>query len=112
MSRPLASFLDNTIPVTECGCWIWMRGATGDGYGSFRGMRAHRYSWQMQYGEIPPDMDVLHRCDVPLCVNPDHLFLGTHTDNMRDKIAKGRANYSNKYPRPRWRRPRIYEVRQ
>jgi hypothetical protein len=52
--------------------------------------RAHRIAWLIYRGAIPTDKQVLHRCDLPGCVQPDHLFLGTHTDNMRDKSAKGR----------------------
>ncbi len=50
-------------------------------------------AWEIVKGPIPPGMHVLHRCDCPPCVRPDHLFLGTHADNMRDMIAKGRGRY-------------------
>jgi len=52
-----------------------------------------RISWEIQYGPIPEGMHVLHHCDTPACVRPDHLFLGTHTDNMRDRKAKKRGNH-------------------
>lgn len=75
-------------------CWTWS-GRIGDrGYGQFddgdRTLRAHRVAWTLTRGEIPAGMQVLHRCDNPACVRPDHLFLGTHDDNMRDMAAKGR----------------------
>lgn len=65
------------------------------GYGSFsikpeRPVMAHRYSWIMQNGSIPDGMIICHKCDNPKCVNPDHLFLGTHKDNTQDAIAKKR----------------------
>jgi hypothetical protein len=76
------------------GCWLWV-GATQGKYGRFwwdghRGY-AHRFAYQDNNGSIPPGMFVMHSCDVPLCVNPAHLSLGTALDNMRDMHAKGRA---------------------
>lgn len=76
------------------GCWLWI-GATDRRYGSFswsgrRLAKAHRISWELAHGPIPDGMCVLHRCDVPLCVRPAHLFLGTQKDNLRDAFRKGR----------------------
>ena len=77
-------------------CWIWTGDVyTNSGYGrisvSGRRVRAHRVSWLLAAGQDPGPLLVLHRCDTPACVRPDHLFLGTNTDNMRDKARKGRA---------------------
>ena len=76
------------------GCWIWQGYINKRGYGiaSRKGLRirAHRLFYQAYKGAIK-DLHVLHKCDNPSCVNPDHLFLGTHKDNMRDKAKKGRA---------------------
>lgn len=86
------------------GCWIWTGAKGTGGYGSFnlRGaaMKSHRVAWQFAYGEIPKGshhgtMCVLHRCDNPACVNPSHLFLGTHGDNMRDMVRKKRHAQPN-----------------
>lgn len=76
-------------------CWEWAGGRNqGTGYGFFsvrsRTIGAHRAAWEVANGPIPAGIDVLHRCDNPPCVRPDHLFLGTHRDNMRDMRAKGR----------------------
>lgn len=71
-------------------CWKWTGSRTPGGYGQFRGYRAHRYSYQLVNGPIPPGMVVCHACDNPSCVRPDHLFLGTHLDNMDDAHRKGR----------------------
>lgn len=83
-------------------CWLWTGGTTR-GYGTFfvgiheRAVPAHRVSWQLANGPIPDGLWVLHECDTPLCVRPDHLFLGTQTDNMQDAAAKGRVrNQSTK----------------
>lgn len=78
--------------ITECVEWTGAK--NGDGYGSvrYRGrvMRAHRVAWERAYGPIPAGLQVLHRCDNPPCVNLNHLWLGTNTDNIHDAIAKGR----------------------
>lgn len=76
------------------GCWLWTAGKDACGYGNFKiegvTVRAHRFAYRLEYGNIPVGMQVLHRCDTPACVRPSHLFLGTHTDNHADKISKGR----------------------
>lgn len=77
-------------------CWIWRGAVTAPmGYGNVkvdgRNIGAHRRAWELAHGPIPEGMFVLHRCDNPPCVNPAHLFLGTHADNMADMKAKGRV---------------------
>ena len=79
------------------GCWLWS-GAQTKGYGKIsKGdyLTAHRSSWALHFGD-PGGMIVCHKCDVPLCVNPDHLFLGTHQDNTQDMIQKGRQRFLEK----------------
>lgn len=75
------------------GCWLW-RGTIGNRYGTLKFHKkrwmAHRLAWTLVNGNIPENMNVLHKCDVPLCVNPGHLFLGTHKDNMNDMAVKNR----------------------
>lgn len=75
-------------------CWLWQASRKGKGYGCFRvnkqSIGAHRVSYELTHGPIPDGMYVLHKCDTPLCVRPDHLFLGTHADNMADRNAKHR----------------------
>lgn len=78
-------------------CWTWTAGRYRKGYGTFYhdGIQhgAHRSSWLLNIGPIPPETPhVLHRCDTPSCVRPDHLWVGTNADNNEDKIRKGRSN--------------------
>ncbi|KKL12320.1 hypothetical protein LCGC14_2536940 [marine sediment metagenome] len=87
------------IREAENGCWLWIGAITRvGGYGHMgvcgKCIKAHHVSWLLYRGPLPedPDIWVLHTCDTPSCVNPDHLFLGTHTDNIRDASQKGRIS--------------------
>ncbi|MEI6046333.1 MAG: HNH endonuclease signature motif containing protein, partial [Chloroflexota bacterium] len=76
-------------------CWPWLGVKHSNGYGSFSfagyGYKAHRVAYELSTGQdIPENLFACHHCDNRLCCNPSHLFIGTHTDNMRDAIAKGR----------------------
>lgn len=79
------------------GCWVW-RGAKSKRYGIFylngKKEKAHRLAWLFTHGSIPPDKMACHKCDNPPCVNPDHIFWGTMSDNIRDCVAKGRHVYN------------------
>lgn len=85
----------------ETGCWNWT-GSLVDGYAHLtenrKGVYAHRRMWSLAYGPIPQGLWVLHRCDNPRCINPDHLFLGTNNDNVQDMVRKGR-NHNAGQPR-------------
>ncbi len=86
----------NSIPVPDAGCWIWLRRCDPCGYGkAFLGKRAvgaHRASFMAFNGPIDGATHVLHKCDTPACVNPQHLFAGNHLANIQDKCRKGRAS--------------------
>jgi hypothetical protein len=85
---------ERVLRLTKCVEWSGAR--SGDGYGAVyidgKQRAAHRVAWEKAKGVIPDGMWILHRCDNPLCVNPDHLFLGTAKDNTQDCIRKGRRN--------------------
>lgn len=78
-------------PDLNTGCRLWAGAVFNRGYGKHGSKSAHRLSWAASFGPIPEGLHVLHRCDTRACVNPQHLFLGTHRDNMLDMVAKGRA---------------------
>ena len=101
--RPIQTIEDRFWSYVDLSghCWIWT-GGIRNGYGQFRvngkKVSAHRFSWLLRFGEIPEIAGtdyrgtcVLHHCDVPLCVRPGHLFLGSNADNMADMVAKGRG---------------------
>ena len=87
-------FEEKYAPEPNSGCWLWTAGINNYGYGRItekgRKKLAHRVSWEIHNSPIPDGLQCLHFCDQPSCVNPSHLFLGTHRDNMADKVAKGR----------------------
>lgn len=93
-------------------CWLWT-GFTVRGYGRFAvstkrpAEKAHRFAWELTHGPVPAGMHVLHRCDVPGCVRPSHLFLGTHADNMADAKQKGRWPRGENHWRAKQRRARL-----
>lgn len=83
-----------SFDISSSGCWVWKRGRNTKGYGRFSAYgnkyMAHRWIWSYHNGDIPSNFVVMHKCDNPPCVNPDHLILGTHKDNMLDRNSKGR----------------------
>lgn len=100
--RELERFNKNI--ATSDGCWGWTGPRHDFGYGVFALKRdgkwgreyAHRLAWLVNFGDIPDGLCVCHRCDNPPCTNPDHLFIGTNGDNIRDAIAKGRTPIGTK----------------
>lgn len=112
VKRDLEWFLKSVNKTSAC--WEWIGSLDKDGYGVFtvrsrnvdgklicRLKRAHRHSWSLHYGDIPHGLWVLHDCDNPKCVRPDHLFLGTNLDNVKDRERKGRTLHMRGEGHPR-----------
>lgn len=92
--KTIKRFWSKTRPRRN-GCIEWLASKSHNGYGQFgvngkKNVRAHRFSWTIVNGDIPEGLCVLHKCDNPSCVNPEHLFLGTYKDNAIDMTLKGR----------------------
>lgn len=94
---------DRCVPEPNTGCWLWILAGDKHGYGRIRvgGKRgplllAHRASYEAHRGPIPPGLHILHSCDYPACVNPDHLRPGTQKDNADDRTARGRHHGKSK----------------
>ncbi len=97
LSEKIIKRFERKHSVNLNGCWDWLGSKNIKmPYGRFRvgkkGILAHRFSYTINVGKIPEGLCVLHKCDNPSCVNPEHLFLGTYLDNVRDCIKKGRDN--------------------
>lgn len=99
---PEIRFHNLYIPEPNTGCWLWTNALDKDGYGFIfidrktSSKRAHRFSWALHNGKIPYGGVIMHKCDTPSCVNPEHLVLGTHADNIFDKTSKHRHHNQKK----------------
>lgn len=107
-----------SVPEPNSGCILFDGPVMTTGYGVIgRGGRggqtigAHRAAWELRHGPIAKGMVVCHKCDVPLCVNADHLFLGTHADNMADMVRKKRHCYGVKNPMSKLTAEQVAEIR-
>lgn len=120
-------FWMNVARRGEDECWLWLGPRTDRGYGRFRTVNtstvrkrvfAHRFSYELASGQpIPAGLFVCHSCDNPPCVNPNHLWVGTHADNVRDKVRKGRQAhvwsgvYGNRHGRAKLNEDAVRDIR-
>jgi len=104
--------------IDENGCWLYTGPRNRNGYGEFflsfcnKRMRAHRFAYEVAKGSIPERMYCLHTCDIKHCVNPAHLYLGTHADNMRDRNIKGRLAHSERHGKTKLTMEQVIEIRE
>ena len=107
--------LEQRYVKSPTGCWLWTGVANNSGYGRIVVndvlKLAHRVSYEIYVGPIPDGMCLCHRCDVRLCVNPDHLFLGTRVDNTADMVAKGRQAIGDRQSKAKLTYGAVAEIR-
>ena len=111
----MAERLAESCQPDSSGCILWTKSVTHKGHGRLhiggRQTTAHREAYRVAYGPIPEGMCVCHTCDVPRCINIEHLFLGTQVDNLADMVSKGRHAYGTKNGKSKLDADRVIEMR-
>lgn len=103
--------LSHYYPVPESGCWLWAGKVHPAGYGIYAGKLAHRLSYAHHNGPIPAGALICHKCDTRLCINPAHLFAGSHADNHDDMRSKRRQAFGVKHGMARLTQRQVNEIR-
>jgi hypothetical protein len=111
-----SKFLERVEVITESGCWLWMGPVMKNGYGvvsrsPIKSRLAHRVAYALFKGHVPSNLCVLHSCDVPSCVNPNHLWLGTQLENIFDSLNKGRHAKGSEYESAKLNEQAVREIR-
>ncbi len=108
-------FWSKAIPEPNSGCWLWTSRTDHSGYGRYwqdgKHHAAHRVAWAHKHGPIPFGLIVRHKCDVPCCVNVEHMLLGTHADNVADKVARNRQAVGARSPSCRLSEDEVRQIR-
>tara|TARA_R110000868_G_C10525106_1_gene733468 strand:- start:25 stop:486 length:462 start_codon:yes stop_codon:yes gene_type:complete len=111
--RPALEWFEKKVNKhTASGCHLWTAQLDRNGYGLFRQHVAHRFAWRAYNNEeIPADKEILHTCHVRNCVNPDHLRLGTHAENMREMVEQGNSTKGEKNPSAKLTEEQVREIK-
>lgn len=111
---PLRDRLMSKFAVAQNGCWLWTGVKNDAGYPMIwkdgKAVRAHREIYKLFKNDLTDELMVCHKCDIPSCVNPEHLFIGTHLDNNRDAKSKLRNAYGEKHGKARLTKLQIIEI--
>lgn len=115
--KDIRKFWSKVEKTDNCWNWHWIVGGGGGGkYGIMKINKkpyyAHRLSYEINIGEIPKGLLVCHHCDNPPCTNPEHLFLGTHEDNARDKVKKKRSLTGERNPIAKLNDEKVFKIRE